>query len=176
MQLAAGRAQFKVENFRLSAKESESESLCLSPQSSFDLARQSRQSHTSRVYSCRLGCLSSFDSESISWQKREQQSNRRTVRHIDISQRISHWSRIAASATSRLERIPRFQLYICMNHIYVLRGKLRRARSFPLPRFVSFRFTVYNTQLKSFLSPHAYMTLGCPQIPLYKHVSSQLGA
>lgn len=85
-------------------------------------ARQSRQSRTSRVYSCRLGCLSSFDSESISWQKREQPWNHRTVRHIDISQRISHWSRIAASATSASNVFQDFSytyvLYECC--IYVL--------------------------------------------------------
>lgn len=159
MQLAACRAQFKVENFRLSAKESE-HTLCLSPQSSFDLARQSRQSRTSRVYSCRLGCLSSFDSESISWQKREQQSNRRTVRHIDISQRISHWSRIAASATSRLERIPRFQLYICMNHIYVWPYEMCGENLDGLVRFlclVSFH-CVQHPIKKFFITPCIYDT------------------
>lgn len=71
-------------------------------------------------YSCRLGCLSSFDSESISWQKREQQSSSGwqsySVRHIDISQRISHWSRIAASATS----LPRTYIFQDLSCIYVL--------------------------------------------------------
>lgn len=86
-----------------------------------------------------------------------------TLRHIDISQRISHWSRSTPSATSasraemctecaehwrgsaQWQVVHVFMFLAYMNLKYL--GKLRR-------------FDMCNTQLKSFLSPHAHMTVG----------------
>lgn len=146
--------------------------------------RQSRQSTRSRVL------LSSGLSIFI-WFRVDFLAKTRTAEPVRLAVVLctSYWHKSAdftlvtycgiCHVSASNVHIPRFQLYICFGILYIWNvwGKLRRFTVLHLSLVRSFRllrFAVYNTQLKSFLSPHAYMTLGCPQIPLYKHVNSQL--